>query len=188
MILPVYGYGHPLLRKISEEIKPDYLGLNQLIADMFETMYASAGVGLAAPQIGLNIRLFVIDAEPYKDKVGDPGIPLKHVFINPTILEESGEPWMFEEGCLSIPDIREDVERQPLVKLRFMNEQFEVTEKYFDGMMARIIQHEYDHLEGVMFVDHVSNLRKMLLKKRLNDIVTGRVNPGYRMKYATPKR
>jgi len=187
MILPVYGYGHPLLRKVSEDITSDYPKLSSLIEDMFETMYASSGVGLAAPQIGLNIRLFIIDATPYAEEItGD--YPLKKVYINPVIIEETGEPWDFEEGCLSIPEIREKVTRPPSVTLRYLDQQFQEHTNFFDGMMARIIQHEYDHLEGVMFVDHVSNIRKMLLKKRLNDIVTGRVNPGYRMKYANPKR
>lgn len=187
MILPVYGYGHPLLRKVSEEITPDYPELDKLISDMFETMYASHGVGLAAPQIGLNIRLFIIDATPYKDEIaGD--FPLKQVFINPYIVEEEGEPWGFEEGCLSIPDIREEVFRPEKVILNFMDTDFRAREVTFYGMMARIIQHEYDHLEGIMFVDHVSSIRKMLLRKRLNDIVTGRISPGYRMKYASPKR
>jgi peptide deformylase len=187
MILPVYGYGHPLLRKVSEDITPDYKDLDQLIGNMFETMYDSKGVGLAAPQIGLNIRLFIIDATPYAEEVGD-AYPLKAVFINPFIVEEDGEEWTFEEGCLSIPDIREDVDRPERVTLRYCNEKFEEFEQTYDGMMARIIQHEYDHLEGIMFVDHVSNLRKMLLRKRLNDIIAGRVNPGYRMKYANPGR
>jgi len=187
MILPVYGYGHPLLRKVSEEIQPDHPELDKLISDMFETMYASLGVGLAAPQIGLNIRLFIIDATPYKEEVeGD--FPLKQVFINPSIVEEVGEPWGFEEGCLSIPDIREEVFRPEKVTLNFMDTDFQPREVVYHGMMARIIQHEYDHLEGIMFVDHVSNIRKMLLRKRLNDIVTGRISPGYRMKYANPKR
>lgn len=187
MILPVYGYGHPLLRNVSEDIRPDYPGLEKLIEDMFETMYISKGVGLAAPQVGVNIRLFIIDATPYEDEIGNK-YPLKRVFINSHILEEEGEPWSFEEGCLSIPEIREDVERQPKISMRYVNEKFEPFESSFDGMMARIIQHEYDHLDGVLFVDHVSSLRKMLLRKRLNDIVTGKVSPGYAMKYANPKR
>ncbi len=187
MILPVYGYGHPLLRKISADIDPTYPGLSELILNMFETMKSSHGVGLAAPQIGLNIRLFVIDATPYAEEI-DKQYPLRGVFVNPYIVEETGEPWTFEEGCLSIPDIREDVDRPPVVRLRYQNENFEHFDKVFDGMMARIIQHEYDHLEGIMFVDHVSNLRKMMLRKRLNDIVQGRINPGYRMKYAYSKR
>lgn len=187
MVLPVIGYGHPVLRKVSEEINADYPDLSRLIADMYETMYASNGVGLAAPQVGHNIRLFIIDALPYAEEISDK-YPLKAVFINPEILEESGEPWVFEEGCLSIPDIREDVERQPVVRIRYRNEQFELVEQEFDGMMARIIQHEYDHLEGVMFVDHVSSLRKMILRKRLSDIVNGRITPGYRMKYANVRR
>ena len=187
MILPVYGYGHPLLRKVSEDITPDYPGLSELIQNMFETMKASSGVGLAAPQIGLNIRMFVIDATPYADEI-DKQYPLRGVFINPQIIEETGEPWIFEEGCLSIPDIREDVERPPVVRIRYQNEQFEHFDKVYDGMLARIIQHEYDHLEGIMFVDHVSNLRRMMLRKRLGDIVQGRVTPGYKMKYASVKR
>jgi peptide deformylase len=187
MILPVYGYGHPVLRKIAEEIPSDYPGFSELIQNMFETMKSSNGVGLAAPQVGIGIRLFVIDAAPYAEEI-DKQYSLRHVFVNPEIIEESGEPWVFEEGCLSIPDIREDVLRHPVIKIKFQNEHFEHFEKVFDGMIARIIQHEYDHLEGVMFVDHVSNLRKMLLRKRLGDIVQGRISPGYKMKYASIKR
>jgi peptide deformylase len=187
MILPVYGYGHPLLRRVSEEISPEYPDLQKLLEDMYETMYASQGVGLAAPQIGLSIRLFVIDATPYVEEIAG-GHPLKQTYINPLILNEEGEHWNFEEGCLSIPDIREQVARRPVVTLRYCDESFQEKTEIFDGILARIIQHEYDHLEGVMFVDHVSSIRKMLLKNRLNDIVTGRVSPGYRMKYANPKR
>lgn len=187
MILPVFGFGHPLLRKVSDDISPDYPGLEKLIDDMFETMYSSKGVGLAAPQVGVSIRLFIIDATPYAEEVGE-GVPLKGVYINTHIISEEGDPWSFEEGCLSIPDIREEVVRQPKVTMRYVNEKFEPQEATFDGMMARIIQHEYDHLDGVMFVDHISNLRKMLLRKRLNDIINGRISPGYRMKYANIKR
>ncbi len=187
MILPVYGYGHPLLRKVSEEIDQNYPQLEQLILNMYDTMYASEGVGLAAPQIGLNIRLFIIDATPYAKETKEQ-YPLKRTFINPKILNETGEHHDFEEGCLSIPDIREKVSRQTKVTLQFQDEQFQTHTEEFEGMMARIIQHEYDHLEGIMFVDHISNIRKMLLRKRLNDIVTGKVNPGYKMKYASPKR
>ncbi len=187
MVLPVYGYGHSLLRKVSEDITPDYPGLEKLIYDMFDTMYSSKGVGLAAPQVGINIRLFIIDATPYSDEVKG-AYPLKNIFINAHIIKEEGDPWLFEEGCLSVPEIREDVLRPPKIRIRYVNEKFEKKEETFDGMMARIIQHEYDHLDGILFVDHVSNIRKMLLRKKLNDIITGHINPGYRMKYANPKR
>ncbi len=187
MILPVYVYGHPLLRKVSGDIGSDYQGQEKLIGDMYETMYASAGVGLAAPQIGLNIRLFIIDAAPYAREIGDK-YPLKRVFINPRILDKEGEPWIFEEGCLSVPEIREDVERPSEVTIRCQNEHFEFFTEKFDGMMARIIQHEYDHLEGILFIDHISNIRKIMLKRRLSDISRGKIIQSYKMKFPNVKR
>lgn len=183
MKLPIYAYGHPLLRKISEDITSSYPDLDKLIDDMFETMYESAGVGLAAPQTGRNIRLFIVDATPYKDQIKN-NIPLKYIFINPKIIKQQGIPWRFEEGCLSIPDIREDVERQPVVTMEYLDENFEPHKKTFDGILARIIQHEYDHLEGVLFVDHISNIRKLMLKRKLRDIMKGKIEPPYKMRFA----
>src|SRR5690606_23774159 len=161
--------------------------LNELIADMFETMYAASGVGLAAPQIGKAIRLFVIDASPYEDD--EPNLKdFKKVFINPQILDESGETWFSSEGCLSIPDIREDVSRHPVLRLRFMDETFVEYEETYDGLAARIIQHEYDHIEGKLFTDRLSPLKKALLKGKLDAISKGKVDVDYKMKFPNLKK
>ena len=185
MILPIVAYGDPVLKKVAEEIDSDYPGLEKLIADMFETMYSSKGVGLAAPQINKSIRLFIIDASPFADEY--PELEgWKKTFINPRILEEEGEEWDFNEGCLSIPGIREDVERKPDLILEYEDENIELHEEKFDGVVARVIQHEYDHLEGVLFTDHLSPLKKRLLKGKLNDISKGIVDVNYKMKF--PKR
>jgi peptide deformylase len=179
MILRVVGYGDPLLRKQSEDIDKDYPELERLIADMFETMYASNGVGLAAPQIGLNINLFIIDTTLIDDnKQG-----IKRAFINPYIVKEEGDEWAFEEGCLSLPKIREDVLREEKIVMNYLDENFVEHEESFDDINARVIQHEYDHLEGVLFIDHLSAMKKRLLKKRLNEIVNGSVEVDYPMKF-----
>ncbi len=185
MILPIVAYGDPVLKKVAEEIDGDYPGLEKLIADMYETMYSSKGVGLAAPQINKSIRLFIIDASPFADEYPEME-GWKKTFINPRILEEEGEEWDFNEGCLSIPGIREDVERKPELILEYEDENFELHEEKFDGVVARVIQHEYDHLEGVLFTDHLSPLKKRLLKGKLNDISKGIVDVNYKMKF--PKR
>jgi peptide deformylase len=183
MILPIVAYGDPVLKKVAEEIDPDYPGLEKLIQDMYETMYSSKGVGLAAPQIGKSIRLFVIDASPFADEY--PELEgWKRTFINPRILEQDGEDWDFNEGCLSIPGIREDVSRKPELILEYEDENFELHEEKFDGVVARVIQHEYDHLEGILFTDHLSPLKKRLLKGKLNDISKGIVDVNYKMKFA----
>lgn len=183
MILPIYAYGSPVLRKKGEDIDADYPGLKELIANMYETMYDSDGIGLAAPQVGLSIRLFVIDGSPIEDiKPAN----FKQTFINPQIIEEWGEPWKYEEGCLSIPTIRESVSRKPELKIRYMDENFKVHEKTFDGMAARIIQHEYDHIEGKLFVDHINPLKRNLLKGKLNNISIGKVEHHYKMRF--PKK
>jgi peptide deformylase len=185
MILPIVAYGDPVLKKVADEIDSDYPGLEKLIADMFETMYSSKGVGLAAPQINKSIRLFIIDASPFADEY--PELEgWKKTFINPRILEEEGEEWDFNEGCLSIPGIREDVERKPELILEYEDENFELHEEKFDGIIARVIQHEYDHLEGILFTDHLSPLKKRLLKGKLNDISKGIVDVNYKMRF--PKR
>lgn len=178
MIYPIVAYGDPVLRKKAEEISPDYPGLKELIADMFETMYNANGVGLAAPQIGKSIRLFVIDAEPM-DEENLKGF--KKVFINPEILEEDGEEWGMEEGCLSIPGIREDVYRQDVIQIRYFDENFVEHTETFDDMAARVIQHEYDHIEGVLFTDHLSGIKKRLLKSKLLNISKGNAKANYRM-------
>lgn len=182
MILPIRAFGDPVLRKKAADIDPEYEGLEQLIKDMYETMDRSNGVGLAAPQIGRSIRLFVIDSTSmYEQDENEDG--LRTVFINPQIIEEVDKPWPFEEGCLSIPHIREDVERKATVKIRFHDENFNETEKIFTGMTARVIQHEYDHIEGVLFIDHISALKRRLLKGKLKDISKGKVKVDYRMKF-----
>ncbi len=179
MIYPIVAYGDPVLRKRAESI-PENTDLQELISDMFETMYNANGVGLAAPQIGKSIRLFVIDGEPMGE---EELVGFKRVFINPEILDEKGESWPFEEGCLSIPDIREDVQRESRVKLRYFDENWEVREEEFTGLQARIIQHEYDHIEGVLFTDHLGPLKKRLLKSRLNNISKGKIKVGYSMRF-----
>lgn len=182
MILPIIAFGDPVLREKTEEIGPDYPHLDKLIRNMYETMYNASGVGLAAPQVGLSIRLFIVDGKPMGDD-DDPMEDFKMVFINPRIVEEVGERWAFEEGCLSIPDIREKVEREPRVRIQWMNEKFEPQEAVFDGLRARIIQHEYDHLEGVLFTDYVKGLKKQLLKSRLARISKGNIKPAYPMRF-----
>lgn len=180
MIYPIVAFGDPVLKKVAEDISPESIDIRQMAADMFETMYEANGVGLAAPQIGKSIRLFVIDAEPM-----DPELlkGMKKVFINPKILEESGEKWSYEEGCLSIPGIREKVARHSNIRIRYQNENLETVEEEFGGLAARVIQHEYDHIEGKLFVDHLSPLKKRLLKGKLSDISKGDVDADYHMKF-----
>ena len=182
MILPITAYGHPTLKKVAQDIDKDYPELQQLIADMFETMYYSKGVGLAAPQIDKSIRLLVIDATPYGDDFPEAK-NFKKVMINAQILEESGNEWAFNEGCLSVPDIREDVYRKPNIKIKYSDENFNEHIEEFTGVAARIIQHEYDHLEGVLFVERLAPLKKMLLKRKLTDITKGNIKIDYRMKF-----
>ncbi len=184
MILPIVAYGDPVLRKETEEIDANYPDLKQLIADMFETMYHSKGVGLAAPQIGLPIRLFIVDAAGFNEDGEAPELEgFKRVFINPIIIEEKGKEWKFEEGCLSIPGIREEVSRKPELTIEYYNENFELVEEKLDGLGARVVQHEYDHIEGVLFVDKINPLKKQLIKSRLNAITKGEIKVGYRMKF-----
>lgn len=196
MILPIVGYGNPVLKKISDEIAPDYPELKNLIQDMWETMYNGKGVGLAAPQIGIDIRIFVMDSEQlvkenedmeeddekYKITSG-----VKRVFINPTVISETGDKWVYEEGCLSIPDIRVKIPRPEFVEIHYFNENFEEQTERFDGMNARIIQHEYDHLQGILITDRVSPLKKSLLKGKLENIRKGKVDVKYRMRFAAAK-
>jgi peptide deformylase len=182
MTLPIVAYGDPVLKKKAENISPDYPGLKKLIEDMFETMYNSKGVGLAAPQIGKSIRLFIVDASPFEEDEPD----LKdfvQVFINPVIIEESGKDWDFSEGCLSIPSIREDVNRKERLIIQYQDENFETWEEEFDGIAARIIQHEYDHIEGKLFVERLNPLRRRMLKNRLLEISKGNVDVEYKMKF-----
>ncbi len=182
MILPIVAYGDPVLRKEAEEIDADYPDLKELILDMYNTMYNAGGVGLAAPQIGKSIRLFIVDAAPFEED--EPNLKnFKKVFINPIIIEEEGEEWKFNEGCLSIPGIREDVSRKPEITVEYFDEKFVLREEKFEGIAARIIQHEYDHIEGVLFVDHINPLRKQLLKKKLSEIAKGNVEVKYKMRF-----
>ncbi|MEZ4685854.1 MAG: peptide deformylase [Bacteroidia bacterium] len=186
MVLKIVGYGHPALRKHNEEVPRDYPGLEELIQNMFETMYNAHGVGLAGPQVAVNYRIFVVDGEPMEDVAQEEGESLKgfkRVFINPVILEEEGEEWAFEEGCLSIPDIREEVNRQGTIRIRYLDINFQEQEETLSGLKARIVQHEYDHIEGVLFTDHLSPLRRRMIKKRLNRIAAGDVDLRYPMKF-----
>lgn len=168
------------MRKVAEEIGPDYPELDKLIEDMFETMHLSSGVGLAAPQVNRSIRLFIIDATPYADEYPEAA-DFKKVFINPIILEEKGEEWSFNEGCLSVPNIREDILRKPEITIEYQDRDFNLIEEKYNGVLARIMQHEYDHIEGTIFVDRVSPLRKVLLKRKLHDISTGNIDVNYKM-------
>jgi peptide deformylase len=199
MILPIVAYGDPVLRKVGAEIDKDHPGLAQLISDMFDTMYNAMGVGLAAPQVGKAIRLFIVDTKPFAERDEDDDDDdaedefteeerrhleqFRRVFINPRILEETGEEWAFNEGCLSIPKIREDVYRKPKVTIRYQDENFAEHEETFEGLAARVIQHEYDHIEGKLFTDRISPLRRRLLNGKLTDISKGKVQIGYRMKF-----
>lgn len=183
MIYPIVAYGDPVLKKRAEDIE-EGTDLQELVENMFETMYAAHGVGLAAPQIGKSMRLFVIDPEPMGDGLED----MKMAFINPEMIEELGEEWTFEEGCLSIPDIRENVSRQEKIKIRYYDLDWNEHEQEFDGMAARVIQHEYDHIEGVLFTDYLSGFKKRLLKSRLGKISKGNVDVDYRMKFPAAKK
>lgn len=180
MILPIVAYGDPVLRKVGADIDAGYPDLNTLIDNMWETMYHAHGVGLAAPQVGKAINMFIVDTGAFDQ---EDIVPMKQVFINSEILEEWGEHWDFEEGCLSIPHIRENVSRMPTLKIRFQDEKFETHEMEFGGMAARVIQHEYDHCKGKMFVDHLSEFRKRLLKNKLVSISKGAVRVDYKMRF-----
>ena len=187
MILPILSYGSPILKKEAKEITQDYPNLNELIENMWETMYAAQGVGLAAPQIGVSIRLFVIDASPFVDKENMTHEEIetlrnfKKVFINPNISLEEGNKWNFNEGCLSIPDVREDVSRKEKITLEYFDENFNSKKLDLKGLSARVVQHEYDHIEGILFVDHLSPLKKRLIKGKLNSILKGDITVDYKM-------
>ena len=180
MIFPILAYGHQNLRKIAVDIDKDYPELDKLIESLHESMYQSNGVGLAAPQINKSIRLFIVDATPYSDEIPE-SIDFKQVFINAKMVEESGDEWAFNEGCLSVPGINEDVKRLPKIKIQYYDQNWEYHEEEYEGVKARIIQHEYDHLEGILFVDKLSALRKTLLKGKLMDIAKGKAEVSYRM-------
>ena len=188
MILPIYVYGMPVLRKVAEDIDEDYAGLNKLIEDMYETMYNAEGLGLAASQIGIPIRLIVIDGSRMEAEDIDEDTrelaDFKKILINPHIIEESGDEWEFNEGCLSIPAIREDVKRKPEVLLRYQDENFKTFEEKFVGLKARVIQHEMDHVNGILFIDRISPLRKRLLNKKLKEISKGITEASYKIKFS----
>jgi peptide deformylase len=182
MFLPIVAFGSLVLRKKCEEITPDYLELDTLLENMWETMYDSSGVGLAAPQINKAIRVFIIDTAPFMEE-GEEDDSIKKTFINATILEEEGEEWIFNEGCLSIPDIREDISRKPNITIKYQDENFEWNTDSFDGLTARVIQHEYDHIDGILFTDKISPLRKRMIKGKLENISKGNIQVSYRMKF-----
>lgn len=193
MILPIYGYGEPVLRKVGEDISADYPNLKEIIQNMYETMYNAYGVGLAAPQVGMAIRLFVIDTEPFCDSENITNEEqeklrlFKQTFINAKILKEEGEEWGFNEGCLSIPDVREDVYRKEQITIEYYDENFNKKTEVYDGLIARVIQHEYDHIEGILFTDKIAMLKKTLIKKKLQNIMDGKARPDYRMKFCNKK-
>jgi len=194
MILPIFAYGEPVLRKKAKDIDKDYPDLDVIIADMFETMYGAHGIGLAAPQVGLPVRLFLVDASPFEDdeeyseEERTMLATFKKVFINAKIIEETGDEWIFNEGCLSIPNVTEDVFRQPTITIEYFDENFEKHTDTFDGIAARIIQHEYDHIEGVLFTDKLSPLKKRLIKGKLENISKGKTDVSYRMRYPKAKK
>ena len=185
MLLPIYAYGHPVLKKVGQDITKDYPKLDELISNMWDTMYNAHGVGLAAPQIGLDIRLFIVDTlqidDEEKSKDG-----IKKVFINAHKVEESGKEWDYEEGCLSVPFVRGDVSRPPTIVIEYFDENFKKHKQKFTGINARVIQHEYDHTDGVMFIDKLKPLKKQLVKKKLENIKKGNIDPDYKMKFYTP--
>ena len=182
MILPVYVFGMSVLRRVAPDIPKDYEGLDQLIADMFETMRSSDGIGLAAPQVGKSLRLFVVDTTPVSEDKGEPALKdFKRVFINPYILEEWGDRWSFEEGCLSLPNVREEVSRHSNIRIEYYDTEWNLIEEEFDGIRARVVQHEYDHLDGKLFVDKINPIRRKLLAARLNAISRGKIDNDYRI-------
>lgn len=194
MILPIVAYGDPVLKKTGKDITKDYPKLEILIANMYETMYGAFGVGLAAPQIGLPIRMFLVDTEPFAE---DDAFTkeeqellkgFKKTFINAKIIEEKGDEWAFNEGCLSIPDVREDVFRKPEITIEYFDENFKKHTETYDGLIARVIQHEYDHIEGVLFTDKLSSLKKRLIKGKLGNISKGKIDIDYRMRFPNQKK
>ncbi|MFV8224609.1 peptide deformylase [Christiangramia aquimixticola] len=194
MILPIVAYGDPVLKKKAKDIDKDYPKLEELINNMWDTMYNAYGVGLAAPQVGLPIRMFMIDPAPFaedeeldeaeQEKLKD----LRKVFINPQIIEEEGEEWAFSEGCLSIPDVREDVFRKPEITIEYFDEEFNKHTEKYSGLAARVIQHEYDHIEGILFTDKLSSLKKRLIKSKLANISKGKINVEYKMRFPNAKK
>jgi peptide deformylase len=194
MILPIVAYGDPVLKKKGIEITKDYPKFDELLFNMFETMYNAFGVGLAAPQIGLSIRMFLVDMAPFSEdeKLSEEEQntlkDFKRVFINAKITKEDGDEWAFNEGCLSIPDVREDVFRQPKITIEYVDENFKKHKEEYEGLIARVIQHEYDHIEGILFTDKLSSLKKRLIKGKLSNISKGKINVDYRMRFPSQKK
>jgi peptide deformylase len=201
MVLPIVVYGDPVLRKVCVDIDKDYEGLQQFIADMFDTMYRAKGVGLAAPQVGKAIRLFIVDTQPFAesdddDEDDDEFTPaqkkelksFKKIFINARIVSEEGKEWKFNEGCLSIPKIREDVSRLPEITIEYLDENFVKHVETYDGVIARVIQHEYDHIEGKLFTDRISPFKRKMISGKLNDIASGKIGADYKTRVYKPKR
>ena len=194
MILPIVAYGDPVLRKKAEPITKDYPKLDKLLENMKETMYGAYGVGLAAPQVGLAIRIFIVDTSPFAEddefshEEQEALKNFKRTFINAQILEEEGDEWAFNEGCLSIPDVREDVFRQSKIKIQYQDENFKTHTEEYDGLIARVIQHEYDHIEGILFTDKLSSLKKRFIKGKLSNISKGKINVDYRMRFPALKK
>ena len=193
MILPIVGYGDPILRKVGDELTSEFPNLKETVANMYQTMYNACGVGLAAPQVGMSIRLFVIDTTAFGEDdelVTEEQLQLKNfkrTFINAKMIKEEGEIWSFNEGCLSIPDVREDVFRNEKITIEYCDEDFVMKTEVFDGLIARVIQHEYDHIEGILFTDLISSLKKQLIKKKLQNIMDGKARPDYKMKFCNKK-
>ncbi|MDP5158877.1 MAG: peptide deformylase [Flaviramulus sp.] len=194
MILPIVAYGDPVLKKKATDITKDYPDFDELLVNMFDTMYNACGVGLAAPQIGLPIRMFIVDTSPFSEDedLTDEEMKqlkgFKRTFINAVIISEEGEDWVFNEGCLSIPDVREDVSRKSIITVQYLDENFKSHTETFDGLIARVIQHEYDHIEGVLFTDKLSSFKKRLLKGRLSNISKGKISVDYRMRFPELKK
>jgi peptide deformylase len=194
MILPIIAYGDAVLRKKAEKITKNFQNLDTLIENMYETMYEACGVGLAASQIGLPIRVFLVDTEPFSEddtlsvEEQEQLKDFKRVFINAKIIEEVGDEWVFNEGCLSIPTIREDVLRKPQIKIEYQDENFKTHTEEFTGLLARVIQHEYDHIEGVLFTDKISSFKKRLIKGKLSNISKGKINVEYKMRFPDTKK
>jgi len=180
MILPIYAYGQPVLKKRAEEIDANYEALDKLIEDMWETMYNAKGIGLAAPQIGRAIRIFLVDSEQLES---EEQVGIKKVFINAEIVSEAGEEWVYEEGCLSIPKLTGDVERQESVTIRYQDEHFVEHTETYDGMNARVIQHEYDHIDGVLFTERLKPLKRRLITRKLDNIRKGKIDVAYKMRF-----
>jgi peptide deformylase len=186
MILPIYAYGQSILRKQALPIDPDYKDLKGLIDDMFQTMYSARGVGLAAPQIGKDIRLFIMDTLQLEKTERKTADGTKKVFINAELLDETGEPWLYEEGCLSIPDIHAEIERLPVIHIRYVDQDWKEHTETFEGLNARVIQHEYDHIEGILFIDHMKPLRRRMITRRLEKIKKGDIEAGHPMRFVNP--